>query len=131
MPNGSSVAIDPSATRMLQVTATFVETATGRRLRSRLPLISTVLGDRSTRSTLLTSRLTWSSAPHCHQPRRGDIGYHVATGRLLLYGEDAPCARGVELVGRVESNLEGLTSARSGSLLQIDATTHHADPLEA
>ena len=93
------------------VTATLIDNATSRDLRSLLPLTLTLEDYEATEKiAYLPRKLSTADAPPGFDPSVGDIAYYAPWGNLAIFHKDAPYAKGLVQLGRIKSGLEALVA---------------------
>jgi hypothetical protein len=103
------------------IEATLLGNPTARDFVSVLPLALT-LEDyaASEKISYLPRRLSTDGAPAGADPTPGDIAYYAPWGNVAIFYKDAPYARGLVKLGRVDSSIE-LLSVRGSLKATIDA----------
>jgi hypothetical protein len=97
------------------ITAALDDNETSRDFVSLLPLTLTLTDYAATEKISdLPRRLSTQGAPSGSNPSVGDISYYAPWGNLALFYRDAPYARGLVRLGRIDGNVDALR--RTGSL---------------
>ena len=87
--------------------ATLMDNATARDFLGLLPLAVTLEDYAATEKiTYLPRKLSTAGAPAGSEPSAGDIAYYAPWGNLAIFHKGAPHARGLVLLGRVDSPVE-------------------------
>jgi hypothetical protein len=90
-------------------TATLIDNATSRDFRSLLPLTLTLEDYAATEKiAYLPRKLSTEGVPPGFDPSVGDVTYYAPWGNLAIFHKDAPYAKGLIQLGRIESGLEVL-----------------------
>jgi hypothetical protein len=93
------------------VSATLVDNPTSRDFLSLLPLSVTLEDYAATEKiTYLPGKLSTAGAPSGSDPSVGSIAYYAPWGNVALFYKDAPYARGLILLGRIDAGLETLST---------------------
>jgi hypothetical protein len=94
-------------------TATLADIAIARDFASLLPLTLDLQDYASTEKiAYLPRKLSTAGSPAGYDPSVGDIAYYAPWGNLAIFYKDAPYARGLLLLGRVDTSIETLRAAR-------------------
>lgn len=92
--------------------ATLADNATARDLLSLLPLTVTLEDYAATEKiTYLPRKLSTAGAPPGSDPDVGTIAYYAPWGNVAFFYKDAPYARGLIPLGRIDSGIEALRAA--------------------
>jgi len=92
------------------VTATLIDNATSRDVRSLLPLTLTLEDYAATEKiAYLPRKLSTEGVPPGFDPSVGDVTYYAPWGNLAIFHKDAPYAEGLIQLGRIDSGLEVLS----------------------
>jgi hypothetical protein len=93
-------------------TATLMDNATARDFLSLLPLTVALKDYAATEKiTYLPRKLSTRDAPAGSDPSVGDIAYYSPWGNLAIFYKDAPYAKGLLPLGRIDSSIEVLRAA--------------------
>ncbi len=91
------------------ITGTLTDNAMAKDFLSLLPLTVTLEDYAATEKiTYLPRKLATANSPAGSKPAVGDIAYYVPWGNLAIFYKDAPYARGLVPLGRLESGSEAL-----------------------
>jgi hypothetical protein len=94
------------------LTATLADNATARDLRSLLPLTVTLEDYAATEKiTYLSRKLSTAGAPDGSDPAVGSIAYYAPWGNVAFFYKDAPYARGLIPLGRIDTGIEVFRTA--------------------
>jgi len=105
------------------VTATLVDSAATRDFLSLLPMTLTFEDyARVEKISYLPRKLSTADAPRGTDPSVGDITYYAPWGNLAIFYGDAPYARGLVPLGRLDS---GIDAIRAPGKLQV--TIEHVE----
>ena len=98
--------------------ATLVDNATSRDFLSLLPITVTLEDYASTEKiAYLPRKLSTVDAPSGSDPSIGDIAYYAPWGNLAIFYKDAGHAKGLVLLGRVDSSIETVRAAGQGEVM--------------
>jgi len=104
-------------------TATLADTAIARDFFSLLPLTLNLQDYASTEKIAYLPRtLATTGAPAGSDPTVGDISYYAPWGNLAIFYKDAPYAKGLLPLGRVDSPLDALRGAPQGKVTVENAS---------
>lgn len=96
------------------ISGTLVDNATTRDLVSLLPMTVTLEDYAATEKiTYLSRKLSTAGAPPGSDPDVGSIAYYAPWGNIAFFYKDAPYARGLIPLGRIDTGIEGLRSPES------------------
>ena len=92
--------------------ATLRDNATARDFLALLPVTVTLEDYASTEKiAYLQRKLSTEGAPAGSDPSVGDIAYYAPWGNLAMFYKDAPYARGLLPLGRIDSSMDVLRAA--------------------
>lgn len=98
------------------IMATLDDTETSQDFVSLLPLTLTLTDYAETEKISdLPRRLSTQGAPSGSDPSVGDITYYAPWGNLALFYRDAPYARGLVRLGRIDGSVDALRRTGSAS----------------
>lgn len=107
------IRIDVGGTMIM---ATLDDTETSQDFVSLLPLTLTLTDYAETEKISdLPRRLSTQGAPSGSDPSVGDITYYAPWGNLALFYRDAPYARGLVRLGRIDGSVDALRRTGSAS----------------
>ena len=93
-------------------TATLRDNATARDFLALLPVTLTLEDYAATEKiSYLPRKLSTDGAPAGSDPAVGDIAYYAPWGNLAIFYNDAGYARGLVLLGRIDSSMEAFRAA--------------------
>ena len=93
------------------VTATLINNAASRDFRSLLPLTLTLEDYAATEKiAYLPRKLSTADAPPGFDPSVGDVTYYAPWGNLAIFHKNAPYAKGLVQLGRIDSDLDVLAA---------------------
>lgn len=93
------------------LTATVADNTTARDFLSLLPMTFALEDYAATEKiSYLPRKLSTAGAPAGSDPAVGDIAYYAPWGNLAIFYKDAPYARGLIPLGRLDSGVEALRS---------------------
>src|SRR5688572_23150280 len=96
------------------VETTLLDNTTARDFVSLLPLTLTLDDYASTEKiSYLPRKLSTAGAPAGVGPSPGDIAYYVPWGNLAIFYKDAPYAKGLVRLGRLDAGIEALSERGS------------------
>ena len=96
------------------VAATLIDNAASRDFRSLLPLTLTLEDYAATEKIAdLPRKLSTQGMPPGFEPSVGDVTYYAPWGNLAIFHKDAPYAKGLTHLGRIDSGLEVVSVASS------------------
>jgi hypothetical protein len=93
------------------ISATLTTNATAKDFLSLLPMTLTLEDYAATEKIAYPPRkLSTAGAPPGSDPSVGDIAYYAPWGNLAIFYKDAPYARGLIPLGRIDSGIEALSA---------------------
>ena len=94
------------------ISATLLTNGAAKDFLSLLPMTLTLEDYAATEKIAYPPRkLSTAGAPPGSDPSVGDIAYYAPWGNLAIFYKDAPYARGLIPLGRIDSGIEALTAA--------------------
>ena len=97
--------------------ATLRDNATARDFLALLPVTVTLEDYASTEKiAYLPRKLSTEGAPAGSDPSVGDIAYYAPWGNLAMFYKDAPYARGLLPLGRIDTSIEALRAAGTSKM---------------